>query len=141
MGRRFSGGPLLLPGFWSGQSKPWIIAVGTSPVSAVTLKIVAISWCMVMGACLMNSACSLSEPSALSFPSLLAMDLISWAVNFFFMGHGGVERNSSFMVSGARVFLKYCSIILIFSDVDHDTLSSSSLTRMGILGLLISLIT
>ena len=44
------------------------------------------------------------------------------------MGHGGVERNSSFMVSGARVFLKYCSIILIFYDVDPGTLSSSSLT-------------
>ena len=77
MGQRFSGGPLLLPGFLRGHSSLWINAVGTSPVSAVMLKIVAISWCMVMGACFMNSAWSLSEPAALSFPSLFEMDFIS----------------------------------------------------------------
>ena len=91
----------------------------------------------------MNSACSLSEPAALSFPSLLAIALISWVVNFLVMGQGGVDRNSSVMVCGARVFLKYFSMIFIFSEMEPGALPSSSFTRMGILcvGRFISLIT
>ena len=82
------------------------MAVGTSPVSAAMLKIVAISLWMVVGAYFINSACSRSGPAALSFPSLLAIDWISSLVNFLDMGQGGVERNSSFMLRGVSVFLK-----------------------------------
>ena len=37
IGRRFSGGPLALPGYCIGYRSPWTKALGTTPVAAVSL--------------------------------------------------------------------------------------------------------
>ena len=147
MGRMFSSGLFFLSGFCSGHRKPWIIAVGTSPVSAVMLKMLAISWWNDFGAYFKNSAWILSGPAALSIPSLLTMDVISSPVKGVVILHDGesryslsiwlwigLRRSSSLAVLSERgglrcsvrhVMLEYgiCDCELIFSNYAEEFLT------------------
>ena len=113
IGLRFSGGPLVFPGFCNGIRMPCLISFGKVPVSAMLFIMLAISWCNSSGAYFTCSAYIWSMPQLLLFFSLFAALVTSSCVN-------GVLRGIALMGSvgllsaDLKVSSKNFVIILLF---------------------------
>ena len=80
IGLMFSGGPFFFPGFCKGVRMPKFSSSSCSPVSAISLKMIAICLWISTGEYFMYSACVPSHPSHFPFSSLEAAWLISSVV-------------------------------------------------------------